>query len=93
MTAPLLGRPDLYRNYEGTFSWGYSGSGPIFLTISILAHHLGFDEFGNEEIDRLLNTYISKFPEQLVETSFCLTTAMVDKCLNEYFLHYWWLSS
>lgn len=81
--APLPERPDLFKGYSGSFGWGYSGSGPTFLAISILAHHLGHSDFGGEEIDRLLEKYIARFPEQFVETSFFLTTDLIDKCLNE----------
>lgn len=81
--TPLPARADLDNGYEGSFSWGYSGRGPTFLTISILAHHLGHDDFDTEEIDRLLDAYISRLPGQFVETSFFLTTELIDKCLNE----------
>jgi hypothetical protein len=81
--TPLPARPDLDNGYEGSFSWGCSGRGPTFLTISILAHHLGHDDFDTEEIDRLLDAYISRLPEQFIETSFFLTTELIDKCLNE----------
>lgn len=81
--APLDERPDLYNGYEGLIGWGYSGSGSTFLAISILAHHLAHDDFSVEEIDRLRNKYISRLPEQLIGTSFFLTTELIDKCLNE----------
>lgn len=83
MQSPLLERADLYDGYKGEFGWGYSGSGPTFLAISILAHHLGHDDFDSEEIDRLLKRYISKFPEKLLTGSIFLTTESVDICLNE----------
>ncbi len=40
VTRPLEPRRDLYP-YFGDFSWGYSGSGPMFLAASILGHHFG----------------------------------------------------
>lgn len=81
--APLYERSDLYDGYESLISWGYSGSGPTFLAISILAHHLGHDDFGIEEVDRLRDKYISRLPEQLIETSFFLTTELIANCLSE----------
>lgn len=81
--APLLERPDLYFGYPGTFSWGYSGDGPIFLTISILAHHFGHANFGKEEIDRLHDAYISMLPYHHVGMCYALTTEVIEKCLNE----------
>ncbi|MHB1619700.1 MAG: DUF6166 domain-containing protein [Sulfuricella sp.] len=80
--APLPARSDLYDSYPGSFGWGYSGEGPTFLTISILAHHLGHGDFGSEEIDRLLGAYISRFSERL-SGPFFLTTELIDKCLNK----------
>ncbi len=37
---PLEPRRDLFE-YSGDFSWGYSGTGPMFLAASILGHHFG----------------------------------------------------
>lgn len=81
--APLLERPDLYKGDESSISWGYSGHGPTLLSYSILAHHLGHDDFGIEEIDRLLDRFISRLPENRIEISFFLTTELIDTCLNE----------
>jgi|GEM_PF-5624944 hypothetical protein len=39
-TRPLEPRRDLF-NYAGDFYWGYGGTGPMFLTMSILGHYLG----------------------------------------------------
>lgn len=80
--APLPERADLYGGYKGEFGWGYSGSGPTFLAISIVAHHLGHDDFDSEEIDRLLNQYISRIPEKLLASPIFLTTDLIDSCLN-----------
>jgi len=78
----LVERPDLYDGYLGSFSWGYSGEGPTFLAISLLAHHLGHDDFGSEETDRLLGEYISRFSDRLSGVFF-LTTDLIDRCLNK----------
>lgn len=81
--APLVERPDLFDGYPGEINWGYSGGGPTFLTISILAHHFGHGDFGSEEIYRLRDKFISRVPQELIETSFFLTTERIDEYLNE----------
>jgi hypothetical protein len=81
--SPLSERPDLYYGYKGFMCWGYAGTGPKFLTISLLAHHLGHSNFSDEEIHKLLDNYISILPEELNKTSCFLTTDLIDKCLNE----------
>lgn len=78
---PLPKRPDLCSRYTGSYNWGYSGEGPTFLTISILAHHLGHDDFGVEEIHRLLDKYISRISHSLLGP-FILTTELIDECIN-----------
>lgn len=78
----LVERPDLYDGYLGSFSWGYSGEGPTFLAISLLAHHLGHDDFGPEETDRLLGECISRLSDRLSGVFF-LTTDLIDRCLNK----------
>lgn len=81
--SPLLKRTDLFKGTDGLISWGYSGAGPKLLAFSIIAHHLGHDDFDFEEVNRLLDAYISRLPGQFIETSFFLTTELIDKCLNE----------
>lgn len=59
---PLEPRRDLFP-YAGDFSWGYAGTGPQFLSASILGHHLGGARSpSSEEIRRLVAT-IAKVPE------------------------------
>lgn len=65
------------------FDWGYSGSGPEFLAKSVLAHHLGHDQFGQKEVSCLLLGYLSKIPRHWFTGPFFLTTDMVDGYLND----------
>lgn len=59
---PLEPRRDLF-NYSGDFSWGYSGTGPQFLSASILGHHFGKSKSPTIDQQRLLLAIISRIPE------------------------------
>lgn len=76
-------RRDLDRNYPGTFSWGYSGSGPYFLTVSLLAHHFKHDKFASRHINRLLDQFISKIRFHPVMGPFFLATSEISKFLQD----------
>lgn len=83
VSAPLPMRADLYKGYLGSYSWGYMGSGPTFLTVSLLAHHLGHVDFGNNEIHKLLERCISLLPEHKSMGPYILTTNLIDHYLND----------
>ncbi len=80
---PLPARPDLYDNYRGEFGYGYSGSGAKFLSVSILAHHFGHDNFGLDEYIPLVEKHISFISESGLEIINYLTTDEIDKCINQ----------
>ena len=75
-------RRDLYSDYPGEFSWGYSGSGPTFLATSILAHHFGHDDFGSVEIRGLLKNFISQLPYHPDAGPFFITTEFMENILK-----------
>ncbi|MFK3602394.1 hypothetical protein A7D21_15565 [Pseudomonas sp. AP19] len=56
--SPLDPRKDLFP-YSGFFEWGYNGTGPNFLAISLLAHFFGGDIPDNDSIDALKYNLIS----------------------------------
>ena len=53
-------RRDLYKCFGG-FAWGYRGTGPKFLTTSLLAHHLNSQCMSHEQWERLLD-YLDMCP-------------------------------
>ena len=59
-TILLEPRRDLYK-YDGGFAWGYRGTGPQFLTTSLLAHLLNGQDPSHEQFDRML-TYLGMCP-------------------------------
>lgn len=75
-------RRDLDRNYPGTFSWGYSGSGPYFLTVSLLAHHFGHDKVSSMDINRLLAQFISEIPFHPMLEPLFLTSNQISTLLQ-----------
>ncbi|MCG8455742.1 MAG: DUF6166 domain-containing protein [Holophagales bacterium] len=53
-TQLLEPRRDLYKCFGG-FEWGYRGTGPQFLTASLLAHHLGDVASTKQQRERFLD--------------------------------------
>lgn len=76
-------RRDLGENYPGKFAWGYLGSGPRFLAISLLAHHFGHDNFGPFEINALLVNCISKLPSHHFIGPYFFTSKLIETYLRE----------
>ena len=79
---PLPPRRDLHNNSPGEFAWGYSGSGPRFLTKSILAHHFGHDKFKIWETDILLKKFIGSLLCPPVNATFFLSSDAIETILK-----------
>ena len=75
-------RTDLFDDYQGEFSWGYEGSGPQFLTVSLLAHHFGHPNFHSFEFECVLDKVISALPGGEMMGPFLLTTEIIDSVLD-----------
>ena len=68
-------RRDLFE-YSGGFAWGYGGTGPLFLAISILAHHLGEDVIPTDEQRKKMLSLLEMLPsnsEHDIESSKLVT--------------------
>lgn len=75
---PLEPRRDLFP-YAGDFSWGYPGTGPQFLSVSILGHHLGGSRLpSNDEIQLLTSNIIDMVKNQKYE----LSSEKIDELLK-----------
>ncbi len=75
---PLEPRRDLF-SYSGDFSWGYSGTGPIFLAMSILGHYFGGTRHPTIEQQRTLVATISRIPE---DQPFDISSEDIDALLE-----------
>lgn len=70
-------RRDLFP-YSGDFSWGYAGTGPQFLTVSLLGHHLGGRAPTPIERERLLRNLI----QGLRDGEYNITTEMLQNAIS-----------
>lgn len=75
---PLEPRRDLFP-YSGDFSWGYSGTGPMFLAASILGHFFGGTRSPTIEQQRKLVATISRVPE---DQPFDISSEDIDALLE-----------
>ena len=75
---PLEPRRDLY-TYSGDFSWGYSGTGPMFLAASILGHHFGGTCIPTIEQQRKVVKLLGMIPEA---QPFDITSEKIDALLR-----------
>lgn len=76
-------RNDLFCDYpKSPYLWGYEGSGPRLLATSIIAHHLGHDEFGYKKAIYLVENHLSKFLEPHHLRTFLLTTDLLNRCVS-----------
>jgi len=67
-------RRDLFL-YHGDFAWGYPGTGPQFLTVCLLAHHLGGEEPSRMQMMIILEMLISRLDK---DQSHVITTADLE---------------
>lgn len=79
---PLLPRPDLDDDYLREFSWGYVGGGARFLSKSILAHHLGHDNFQDWEVNHLLDCFLKEISCESLSMPHFLTSGMIEDFLT-----------
>ena len=77
-TKLLEVRRDLFR-YPGDFAWGYSGTGPSFLTVCILAHHLGGECPSGTQQEIVLDQLISRLDRS---QSHVITTDMLEALIG-----------
>jgi hypothetical protein len=77
-TRLLEVRRDLFR-YFGEFTWGYSGTGPSFLTVCILAHHLGGECPSGTQQEIVLEKLISRLDRS---QSHVITTDMLEALIG-----------
>lgn len=70
-------RRDLFE-YSGDFSWGYRGTGPQFLTMSLLGHLMGGKLPSRAQYEKLLNL----IADQSKTRDFQLTSAALDEFLE-----------
>lgn len=76
-TRLLEPRRDLF-SYSGDFSWGYAGTGPQFMSASLLGHHLGGRAPTWTERERLLRNLV----QNLWGTEYNVTTEMVQSAIS-----------
>lgn len=82
-TLPL--RNDLFDDYpKSPYLWGYAGSGPQLLATSIIAHHLGHNEFDSKKAIYLVEKHLAKFLEPHHLRTFHLKTDFINQCINSY---------
>lgn len=77
-TRLLEVRRDLF-SYFGEFSWGYSGTGPSFLTVCILAHHLGGECPSGTQQEIVLDQLISRLDRSQPHV---ITTDMLEALIG-----------
>lgn len=76
-------RNDLFDDYpNSTYSWGYTGSGPRLLATSIIAHHLGHDDFGYKKAIYLVENHLYKILEAHHLKPFHLSSKVINQCIN-----------
>lgn len=83
LAKTLEPRRDIFQ-YAGNFSWGYVGTGPLFLCASILGHHVVRRRPTQQERDRLLRNLVCEIPRKFSPgLKFEITSEMIEQALQD----------